>query len=126
MKMKIYTTLNKRTQVIENIWMARNDNEAMYYYSIHEQQQLQKNPYYRPNDFTLMVLGAIECEKDPESNKKAGIMYEYASDFPYEIDDIPDNILPKKHDSASMEDTTVVDKKEQERIIRDIANKEMN
>lgn len=122
MKMKIYTILNKRTQVIENIWMAKNDNEAMYFYAIHENKQQLQNPYYRPDDYTLYVLGAIKCDFDEESNDKAGIMYEYANDFPYEIDNIPDNILPKKHDSPSADDTTVVDINRKHEIMRDIAN----
>lgn len=102
MKMKIYTLYNERSEMQEGLFMARNDKEAQYIFALNNVKRKQENIYFDENIFKLKCLGIMEME-----GKESGILYEHANDFPYTFDEIPDNILPTKHDQESIEKTTL-------------------
>lgn len=118
MKAKIYTIMNTRSEQITSIWMAKNDKEAGYLYAINMQKQKQENPFFVESDFKLTALGVIYTDEE-DRDEGVGIDYLLAKDFPYSIDEIEYNFEPK-HNSPSSDNITVYDKKEQEKIKRDI------
>lgn len=118
-KKKIYAVYNTMSEQIDSKYLilANNDNEALYRHAITIDQQLKENKYFRPEDFKLMCLGVIITEKEKQ-NDKIGIAYEYEKDYPVTFDKIP-NFWKPKHETPDIENISVTDKKEKEKILNE-------
>ena len=114
MKMKIYTIYNERSELQEGLFLARNDKEAQYMFAIRNKKMEQESRYFDESIYKLKCLGVIEME-----GENSGILYEYAKDFPYQFDSIPDGILPTKHDQESIENIDVKDEKREKELIKE-------
>ena len=92
MKRKLYAKYNKRSQQIEFVFLAVNDEEALFNYNIANDKAETENKWYRAEDYNLICLGVIDMEGIPQ---KVGINYDYKEDFPFVFDDVKTNQKPK-------------------------------
>lgn len=92
MKRKLYAKYNKRSKMIEFVFVDINDDEACYKYEQANIQAEEQNKFYNSEDYKLLSLGVIVMEGEPE---EVGIIYEYKEDFPIVFDKIKDSCKPK-------------------------------
>lgn len=92
MKRKLYAKYNKRSKMIEFVFVDINDDEACYKYEQANIQAEEQNKFYNSEDYTLLSLGVIIMEGETD---EIGIVYEYEKDFPVVFDKIKDSCKPK-------------------------------
>lgn len=114
MKRKLYAKYNKRSKMIEFVFLGVNDDEALFNYNIANDKAESENKWYRSEDYSLICLGVINMEGEHD---KVGIIYDYAKDFPVVFDDIKDGQMPK-YNQKYFNDMSVSEEK-----IKEIKNK---
>lgn len=92
MKRKLYAKYNKRSKLIEFVFVDVNDDEACYKYEQANIQAEEQNKFYNADDYKLICLGVLTMEGETE---EVGIIYEYKNDFPIVFDKIKDSCKPK-------------------------------
>ena len=92
MKRKLYAKYNKRSKMIEFVFIGVNDDEAIYNYSLANLKAEKENPFYQSEDYHLICLGVLNMEGEAE---EVGIIYDYKNDFNVVFDKIKDYQLPK-------------------------------
>lgn len=92
MRRKLYAKYNRRSKMIEFVFLGVNDDEALFNYNIANDKAESENKWYRAEDYALICLGVIEMEGAIGS---VGIVYEYAEEFPIAFDEIKDGQIPK-------------------------------
>ena len=92
MKRKIYAKYNKRTKMIEFIFVDINDEQAEYNFALSNIQAAEKNPYYNEDDYCIICLGVLNMEGEAE---EVGIVYDYKDDFPFIFDKVREGQKPK-------------------------------
>ena len=92
MKRKIYAKYNKRTNMIEFIFMDVNDEQAEYNFALANLKAIENNQYYNEEDYTLICLGVVEMEGKPD---EVGIIYDYKEAFPFVFDSVREGQKPK-------------------------------
>lgn len=112
MKRKLYAKYNRRSKMIEFVFIGVNDDEAIYNYSMANIKAEKENPFYNEEDYRLICLGVINMEGE---TKEVGIMYEYANDFNVVFDEIEDGKKPK-YNQQYFKDMSVSKEREQEII----------
>lgn len=113
MKRKLYAKYNRRSKLIEFVFIGVNDNEAVYNYSMANMKAEKENPFYNSEDYRLICLGVLNMEGEP---KDVGIIYDYKDDFNVVFDEIEDGQKPK-YNQSYFEDIQA--KKEREKEIMD-------
>ena len=109
MKRKLYAKYNKRSKMIEFVFLAVNDDEAMYSYELANIKAEDENPFYNANDYKLICLGVIKMEGEA---KEVGIIYDYKDDFNVVFDEIEDGKKPK-HNQRYFDKMNVSKEKEE-------------
>lgn len=92
MKRKLYAKYNKRSKLIEFIFVGVNDDEAQYNFELANLKAEEENPFYDSRDYALIALGVLNMEGNPV---EVGIMYDYKDDFNVIFDNIEDGKKPK-------------------------------
>lgn len=96
MKRKLYAKYNKRSRMIEFVFIGVNDDEAIYNYSLANLKAEKENPFYQSDDYHLICLGVIKMEGEAE---EVGIIYDYKNDFNVVFDKIKDYQMPKYNET---------------------------
>ena len=110
MKRKLYAKYNKRSKMIEFVFLGVNDDEALFNYNIANDKAESENKWYRSEDYELICLGVIMMEGE---SHQVGIIYEYEVDFPYTFDKIKDGEMPK-YNQKYFKEMGVSEEKEKE------------
>lgn len=92
MKRKLYAKYNKRTQMIEFVFIDINDEQAEYNFALANLKATENNNFYNENDYYLICLGVINMEGTED---EVGIIYEYKDDFNVVFGKIKDGQKPK-------------------------------
>lgn len=92
MKRKLYAKYNKRTQMIEFVFIDVNDEQAEYNFALANLKATETNNFYNENDYYLICLGVINMEGTED---EVGIIYEYKDDFNVVFGKIKDGQKPK-------------------------------
>lgn len=96
MKRKLYAKYNKRSKLIEFVFIDVNDDEAIYKFEQANMEAEEKNRFYNKDDYMLISLGVINMEGEAE---EVGIIYEYETDFPYLFDNVREDQKPKYNET---------------------------
>ena len=103
MKRKLYAKYNKRTKMIEFVYIDINDEQAEYNFALANLKATEQNSYYNEEDYSLICLGVINMEGTEE---EVGIIYDYKDDFNVIFDKIKDG-QKSKYDTAYFKDIQV-------------------
>ena len=103
MKRKLYAKYNKRTNMIEFVYIDINDEQAQYNFAMSNLKAIEQNPYYNEEDYSLICLAVINMEGTEE---EVGVIYEYKDDFNVIFDKIKDGQKPK-YDTEYFKDIQV-------------------
>lgn len=114
MKRKLYAKYNKRSRLIEFVFIDINDDEACYKFEKANIEAEEQNKFYNSDDYKLICLGVLEMEGESD---KVGIIYDYKNDFPVIFDEIKDGQKPK-YNETYLKNISVNDKEKIEEIKR--------
>ena len=96
MKRKLYAKYNKRSKLIEFVFIDVNDDEAIYKFEQANMESEEKNRFYNKEDYTLISLGVLNMEGEAD---EVGIIYDYRNDFPYIFDNVREDQKPKYNET---------------------------
>lgn len=114
MKRKLYAKYNKRSRLIEFVFIDINDDEACYKFEKANIEAEEQNKFYNSDDYKLICLGVLEMEGE---SSEVGIIYDYKDDFPVIFDEIKDGQKPK-YNETYLKNISINDKEKIEEIKR--------
>lgn len=97
MKRKLYAKYNRRSKLIEFVFVDVNDDNAIYNYELANIKAAKENPFYNSDDYRLICLGVLNMEGEA---KEVGIIYDYKDDFNVVFDEIEDGQKPKYNEQS--------------------------
>lgn len=114
MRRKLYAKYNKRSKMIEFVFIDVNDDEACYKFEKANLEAEEQNRFYNSEDYKLICLGVLNMEGE---SQEVGIIYDYKEDFPFVFDEIKDGQKPK-YNETYLKNISVNDKEKAEELKR--------
>lgn len=107
---KMYTIRDEISTTGRNIFLAKNDNEAMREMAGWLIRSKKENKYFRWEDYTLVCLGIYDEDKQE---------VKIPEKFPYNLQKINNFFNPEIFDSPDFNNIDTKDEKEKAKIIKD-------